>query len=446
MPIDLYEEHQHLTPCATVFSFQEIASVIAQPAIRRAEYSSDEVGGTISLECNVEKRAEVQVTLYWTNPRGIKNETDGLQATLFIENITSADQGDYICNARDRQGHQSKASIYYRIYGKNEHFINLISEESKTSSDQIEAGTPEVLWEVNMDAHPAPTITWINNKNQIITDTKGKKYQIYMSATKLTLTIKNITLFDYGKYILKAQNNRNDEKILEFFLNVTGKPYVRMDTNQNYQLHNELVFVSCNVKANPAAEISWNFKPCLDDSCDYEKLNILATSTHLGGLDFSYEIKVTFNKSGIIKCSADNSMGHGDIMKPIYVCDITNCFGIVVLNEDVSYEEMDENKTIIRVAEGESLSLSCRAQLQNSQHEIRWSYSSDIINPSEKYRIQKNYSEFSNNTDLTINEVSYRDNGFYECKIYDNTDNNSMEKLIKKNMFKSLFRNQFQRV
>lgn len=113
----------------------------------------------------------------------------------------------------------------------------------------------------------------INNLNQTI-ESEDIRYEIQESDTFMVLKIKNISLFDRGYYTLRARNDFGEIESLQLFLNVTDKPQVNVESSR-FNLINYPSHLTCAVYAYPEAMVQWFFKPCEDDSCEYNEVSRL---------------------------------------------------------------------------------------------------------------------------------------------------------------------------
>lgn len=96
---------------------------------------------------------------------------------LSIQNTTLRDNGIYTCKVADNQDHHTNASIKVKIYGtfqyfvinyhnyylifldKDEYFIK-VEEPNGNYHIVTYAGKDMVLWVVDVDGHPKPSLKW----------------------------------------------------------------------------------------------------------------------------------------------------------------------------------------------------------------------------------------------------------------------------------------------
>ncbi|KAK9873019.1 hypothetical protein WA026_020752 [Henosepilachna vigintioctopunctata] len=385
------------------------------------------VGGNVTLKCVV--KSQIHTNIRWEVPTHIthsrvnksqlqrdpKNQ-DIYYQIITIMNTTVKDSGEYWCRASDNQNHTSANSINITILGDDVHFINLF-EENHSYQISAEAGAPSVQWNIIVDAHPEPNFTWLDNRNDVIAIGVNHKYETNLTSTNAFLRIKDIEIQDFGNYTLIAQN-MYDTEILVLFLNVTDKPSVQLRTDREYQMLDKPITAMCNVAAYPEPQIYWEFKPCLDESCEFQNLHEINFSQN--GLKFISNLTSKFEHSGLIRCFANNSKGEDSRTIPIYVSDVEEGFGILELDDDVLY---DREKKEAMVALGDSVTVTCGALVQNFSQEIEWRRNSEVINGSStKYTLQKSNTKYSNKSILTIHNINHNDTGNYTCWLYNTED------------------------
>ncbi|XP_044748223.1 vascular endothelial growth factor receptor 1-like isoform X2 [Coccinella septempunctata] len=409
-----------------------ITDSLAQPFIQEVDKKlHNVVGDTVVLKCMI--KSQVHTSIVWETPikkidermstSPLLRDTDYLDMyyqTLTIKNVNLKDKGRYWCKARDNQDHTNENSIDLTIYDSDDHFIRLI-EENKSYQISEEAGAPSVQWSIDIDAHPEPNVTWLNNKNEIIPLGISNKYETKVTPVNAFLMIKDITILDFGNYTLLAQN-KYDTEALVLFLNVTDKPTIELGTEKEFQMKNEKTTVTCTVAAYPEPLIYWEYKPCLTNTCEYTILS--GGDYHRNGLKFISNITVELDQSGVIRCSANNSKGEDVKELGLYVSDVKNGFDIFGLDEDVVYDETAHNATI---AIGETVTVTCGAYIQNFSQEIQWIRGSENLTSDSKYTLQKSQTQFSNRSLLTIYRMSHEDEGVYTCVLYEIEDGSKKE-------------------
>ncbi|XP_045479289.1 vascular endothelial growth factor receptor 1-like isoform X2 [Harmonia axyridis] len=409
-----------------------ITDSLAQPFIEEVNKKlHNVVGDTVELKCMI--KSQVHTTIVWETPiRKIDERmsvsplqrdsdySDMYFQTLTIRNVSLRDKGRYWCKASDNQDHTNENSIDLTIYDSNDHFLRLIEENGSYQISE-EAGAPSVQWRIDIDAHPEPNITWLDNKNELIPLGVSNKYETRLSAENAFLMIKDITILDFGNYTLVAQN-KYDTEILTLFLNVTDKPTIELSSEKDFQMKNEKSVVTCTVAAYPEPVIFWEFRPCLTNTCAYVALK--SVGYHQNGLKFISNMTVQIEQSGVIRCMANNSKGQDVKEIGLYVSDVKNGFDIFGLDEEVVYDQKGHNAL---VAIGESVTLTCGAYVQNFSQEIEWRRNSEKIISNNKYTLQRSHTKFSNRSLLTIHNMTHIDNGIYTCVLFDIEDGEKKE-------------------
>lgn len=158
--------------------------------------------------------------------------------------------------------------FYIRIIDLNEHFCNL-TEENNLINATVHAGQ-NMKWNIIVKGHPEPRLSWWNNKNVAIPKGTSAHYKAVYTAENTILEIYQVSIEDFGKYTLKAENKFANESIV-LFLNVTDKPSAQIESEHYYMIGTEAQ-ITCKVRANPRPYIDWSVKHCEDENCNFTKV------------------------------------------------------------------------------------------------------------------------------------------------------------------------------
>ncbi|GAB6018704.1 hypothetical protein CHUAL_000380 [Chamberlinius hualienensis] len=169
------------------------------------------IGGKL----NTELRADVQVyglpmpSVKWfkdnvelSNSSKIKLiQVDERNFSLVIEKFVEDDAGDYTCKAINQAGEAVSHAKFTLHHGLPEFLKHLPKEVC------VMDGEPLVL-EAKVDTNPFPTIKWLKDGKEIITDERIKKETLPDGTVKLT--IDSALPEDKGKYTLVAVNEAGE--------------------------------------------------------------------------------------------------------------------------------------------------------------------------------------------------------------------------------------------
>uniref|UniRef100_A0A6P7GCK5 receptor protein-tyrosine kinase n=1 Tax=Diabrotica virgifera virgifera TaxID=50390 RepID=A0A6P7GCK5_DIAVI len=248
-----------------------------------------------------------------SEPKRMKKTDTPNESTLTVLNATKNDRGVYTCLVYDHQKHRNSRNITMTVFDKN--FADIfMKERTDTYRLEVRAGKDQVTWVVEVWGHPQTKFTWLNNRNETIPQGKGKKYEVETTAPQfyspdqrdlISLKIKNLAIGDFGTYTLMG-SNRAMVKPITFFLNVLAGPVVIVQTDP-FHLVGVPGKVTCTAAAHPSPDFQWEYKSCLQDTCQYKPIEGKIISTE--GVKVTSEIEVNPKENGLAKCIAVNSIG-----------------------------------------------------------------------------------------------------------------------------------------
>lgn len=179
---------------------------------------------------------------------------------LYVDRVTTdVDAGVYKCQVKDNANNHNSNSITISVVEDQAGFLELY-EASNMDKLVVQRNRKRIQLVVKYKSHPRlEGITWLNNKNELMQEIPGKKYNITQTSDSFKLIIQDIELADSGVYSLKAFNGLY-EKEFNITIIIEDKPKV---TLQNvYVKVGEEAIVSCDSYGYPTSAISWSFKPC----------------------------------------------------------------------------------------------------------------------------------------------------------------------------------------
>ncbi|XP_044749513.1 vascular endothelial growth factor receptor 1-like [Coccinella septempunctata] len=372
------------------------------------------VGDTIILECSV--KSNVQTDIQWSLPSDhrqnitiidsvVNDQERMVKSKLKINNITAEYGGQYRCSAEDKQNHSSQSDIALFVHDPKDHFIVFLGEDSSSYSDCTIGST--VIWNEYFEAYPRSEAAWLDNKGNMIRRRHSEKYDTIITESHASLQITNITYREHGHYTLIVSNGR-ENKTRSKFLDVTGKPLVKLELNE-FQLPNSHSEIICEVISNPKGEASVEYKPCIDDSCKYEKLH---PEIKKEGLVLTERVQIIFNKSSTVKCFSKNILGSHEQEKKVYITEIPGGFDIKVNDTGTIF---NKSSNIALAALGESVNLICGAFIKNNNERIEWRKGSQKIVANKNFRLKQHEFPSGKNLFLDINRVTFAEQGSYSC-------------------------------
>ncbi|CAH0548057.1 unnamed protein product [Brassicogethes aeneus] len=375
------------------------------PQIMVLNFNHVEIGQKLVLDCELE--IQNHVNMFWILPNTtavkgtmIENKTKINQ--LIINSTAKTDAGNYLCVAKDHQNHNSNKSVFIDLIRPGHHFINLTKISNYSS--EIKPHT-NISLTVEIQAHPKPNISWEKQYDNY--KCKPKKYEIVNNITHTTFMIKNTDMHDSGYYTVKATNSE-DDKSLEFYVNVTDKPMVQI-ISDDFHLINENSTVICMVVANPPPNIEWFYKDC--DSCDFKPIN-KSINTNRNNI-YNSTVTIKRSKYGLLKCNASNSKGTDYDEVGYFVSDVKNGFEFAGLDDFYV-----DNKNVY-LAFDQKISLMCGASVKNYS-KPEWYVNSTLVEKgfgNGTFELKKANTIYSSKIYLKKEKAEYTDSGNYECKV-----------------------------
>ncbi|KAJ8976162.1 hypothetical protein NQ317_002050 [Molorchus minor] len=381
------------------------------------------IGQPLKLECIIIKPSENEVMFHWTTPTGPPDSRMEVSApvpttissynaykqSLTVYNTTMEDKGVYICNVTDLQGHSAHGLLDVIIFDEDEFFLNLY-EAHNLSKIIARAGDEFAQWVIRVEGHPVPTITWLNNNNEIIPIGNSTYYEASFNTktSEAFLKIKDVSINKFGYYTLLATNNKM-EKSLKLFLNVTDKPTVTFHGDKSFYMVNKAATLGCSAYGNPQPILKLEHKECLTDDCDF--MEIPASNVTNDGLVFTSEITFIASNPGYIKCSAKNYLGHDEGIATILLTDVENGFDIFGLDDTI---DLNAEDLVATVAVGEKISLTCGASVYNYT-DLHWFLNDKVLTGQDGYGISRSSTEYSHRIRLEIPRAEFSDSGEYRC-------------------------------
>ncbi|XP_044019330.1 vascular endothelial growth factor receptor kdr-like [Aphidius gifuensis] len=317
---------------------------------------------------------------------------------LKLLNVSHEDAGEYKCITIGVNGEKS-ASVHVSIHGSDALTINLTAPKQFYSSKLNKM----VILKLNTQSHAKTNITWYNPDGyKIVPINSNGKYAIKNNDKYSALSINNVQLNDAGNYTIKVQISsfKNMEKIITLPLIIEGTPVIKtMDKLQNYYMINDSAELSCYAIGFPTPKIQWSIDK---DNLDYQDTINLKNETKLLEKNSTFNWKV--KTAGTVTCKA--CITDDNCTKKIFkisLVDVPGGFGIIP----------NENNTITA---GDKFEISCRASLY-IYNQVNWydEHGTKVVS-NDNIIIQKNTTELSHISSLSIKSVPNIKRLIYTCE------------------------------
>ncbi|CAL8294240.1 unnamed protein product [Lota lota] len=209
------------------------------PSVTVSPSGEIEEGSSVTLSCSSDANPAANYTWFNVNtgrPSRVMNQ--GQQ--LVFRNILSSNSGQYLCEARNKLGTESKLITINVKYAPKTPSVTV------SPSGEIEEGRSVTL-SCSSDANPAANYTWFKN-NQPLVWNPSQPY-----------TFPSVRPEDRGTYHCHAENKYGHLSSNSLFMDVKyapKTPSVTMSPSGEIE-EGSSVTLSCSSDANPAAKYTW---------------------------------------------------------------------------------------------------------------------------------------------------------------------------------------------
>ncbi|KAF7987872.1 hypothetical protein HCN44_003735 [Aphidius gifuensis] len=324
---------------------------------------------------------------------------------LNLLNVSNNDAGEYKCITRGVNSEKS-ASVHVTIHGVDALNISLTTPKEFYSSKLNNV----VILKVNIESNARTNTTWFHpDGSKIIQLNSNGKYFIKNNDIYSSLIINNVQMNDAGNYSVKVKitSLKDVEKIISLPLVIEGIPVIKaMNTSQNYYMINDTAELSCYATGFPIPKFQW--------IVDGIRTRNYQTSKDNDSLLFEKTEKFIFNVTKMVDVTCkvcitqdDNSCEKKNLQ--IRMIDVPNGFGTT------KYDE-----TIIS---GDEFGVTCLASLYMYK-EVNWynENGTEVVSDNN-IMIQKNTTELSHSSSLSIKSVPNSKRLLYTCKARKVEDN-----------------------
>ena len=210
-------------------------------------------GETVILECPTQGAPKPRVTWYFNDiPANLIDNVVVQEDKIIIQKVDSSFGGAWRCEAENVVG--------IDVFDKKL-FIESAPEVAGPANgtivkDVVEFNDLELFCNlVNVDT--STSITWLKEGEEIDT-TDGNRYEL--SFNKMKLKVKNIEIFDSGKYSCRAENRAGMSE-LDVVVNVQQIPRIKGPKEVNIDpIANREIILICEVRGFPVPTVTWLYK------------------------------------------------------------------------------------------------------------------------------------------------------------------------------------------
>nr|XP_058964944.1 hemicentin-2-like [Pocillopora verrucosa] len=309
---------------------------------------------------------------------------------LIITNVSRVNKGEYKCVASNKVGNDTSNTAFV--------LVEFGPEISEPPTNRTKEEKQTVDFSCVVAGYPTPDVVW--TKNRLELNVKGDvRLSVSSNDGDHQLNISNVQQSDAGQYRCVANNSLDTVTSSSATLIVQFAPEVTIDGDQKWYLANGTdLLLTCQFNALPTvSEVQWVKDGIVIASTLITPPNgsRVTISHHNESQTQLSIIAVSLEDAGNYTCNVTNNVGSSS----------SNWTSIVI--QVIPSIEQDPKASPVK--ERENLTLFCNAS--GSSLRISWKKNGSGINPSEDSRILLS----RDNVQLTIVNVSRKDNGAYQC-------------------------------
>lgn len=254
----------------------------------------------------------------------------------------------------------------------------------------------ELKLTINVSGKPEPTITWFKNDKEIPID---KRMKSSFDGQVGSLTIKNLTTDDTGKYKCEVKNNLGSatstaEVVVE---KKSKKPEIISKMSDAELTEGGDAHFEVKLTGYPSPEVQWyRGKKKLKSEGRFD------ISQSDDDQTYTLHIKdVSLDDAGVYKCVASNDAGDTPVEAKLSVKE-----------KRVKPEfEGDEFKTPLVVKENEKLTIDLKIK-GKPKPEVLWYKDGNLLRESRKLKLSSDKDTYR----LEIPKITTEDAGTYKCE------------------------------
>ncbi|XP_015225789.1 PREDICTED: immunoglobulin superfamily member 10 [Cyprinodon variegatus] len=362
-------------------------------------------GNDLKVDCKAYGAPKPEV--YWGLPDGTVMNS-GLQAdagngggrarhytlfengTLFLNQVSTSEEGDYICYAENQVG-KDEMHVHITVVTT----APRIRSPSQTYA-RVKPGE-NIRFDCEAFGEPKPKILWRLPNNDVIA-ASNKRYLIHANGS---LDIRDVKLSDTGEYVCMARNPGGENQ-KEYKLDIDGNPPVINGYQQNRTVVKDMAvkhsrkLLDCKAEGNPTPTITWIMPDNIFLSAPYfgSRINV-----HLNG---TLEIRnVRPSDTAEFICLAKNDQGDAVMIVQL---EVTSVLQRPIFNNPFNERLVSQP--------GKTTILNCSAHGQPTP-EIIWTLPNGTRLTSRSKHITRHQP--SDDGTLIIYRSREEDSGKYRC-------------------------------
>ncbi|KAG7480323.1 immunoglobulin superfamily member 10 [Solea senegalensis] len=325
----------------------------------------------------------------------IKGTMDKFQVlsngTLFIQNASIADRGQYLCLAENDHG-SDKLLVTLSVVAYPSRIL-----EPKVREMKFRAGTT-VEMKCKAEGRPTPMISWILANRTQVREQNAQAERVAVSAEG-TLVIKHVTIYDRGNYKCIASNPAGADTATVRLQVVAAPPGIVEEKRQQLKVSaSENLWLPCSGEGSPQPAIHW----------------VLHDGTMVRSNNPARETRVSVYENGTLHIKGMTPADSG-----IYECIATSSTGserrvvtLAVERRESAPQIVETSQYMTEMSFGDQLRLNCSAK-GDPKPRIMWRLPSKAV-VDQWHRMGRRIQVLDNGT-LIINIMSNKDAGDYLC-------------------------------
>ncbi|XP_046547800.1 protein sidekick-2-like isoform X2 [Haliotis rubra] len=278
-----------------------VSVIVIVPPVTLKDFGTIVVtsGDTAILPCDV--YGDPRPDAHWFTD-GKQIEEDGRRSTvnlsLYIENVTAADQGHYACRADNEAG---------GTWANGTLSVQVPPKITKGPVDKVVVIGQSVLQACNTQGVPSPTIQWRFNSTKYLPE------GVSLLSDRITLKIPRVDWLHVGTYTCVATNIVGlDSKSGTIKLKVP--PSIKNVTGNNIVDKGETILLDCLNGGTPTPQVEWTHK----GEVIQETLDGRVTFPSRQRLRIMFS---TVQDAGLYGCRVSNDVGNATRTLQVYVIE-----------------------------------------------------------------------------------------------------------------------------
>lgn len=362
------------------------------------------------------------------------NSYDTVSVNLTVANATTADEGEYRCNAVDGNNR-----IFYttkRIIILDKYLPPAINftTELNTSLPFVRDAGEDFRFVTLVNAYPDISLfnlTWYKDGEELQLNTSHYQIETFSDMiTQISFFIPSTVSSDSGEYVLVGNSSTASANI-SFTMYISGEPELVLENEHKFYTLNQSYEISCKSYSYPVGETWWSWLPCdplspasclnassegqyysdndtrwiplpFDAILTSNKVIVHLTKTQLHQQHYLNESVLQIgaaHQAGVYRCSAQNkykTVQHYQM--PFLVMDSEETFSVTS-----STDEPTINDTIV---------ITCKASIIEYE-QVHWVTVPNQL--SHKSETTTSNNTFSLSSSILLRLVQINDSSIFEC-------------------------------